>query len=223
MSRSIGLVLVGIGVLPAILIVFALAPSWGWTIGTIGIILCLVLALIGLCMLFVATEGTGALEQVQQEAAAAIDLKHAVDQLAKNYDILRRQATQGFILASAFMILGLVVIAAGAVGEMFGFSAEHSNLITVAGVIVEATSILGLYLFKQTSNQLNSTSVQLSEMWRILAAFRKAETLTDERRSQVTETLIYRLVGGAIQAEATDDSAEPIPNLEVNRPKNETP
>lgn len=122
------------------------------------------------------------------------DIEHAVRQLEKNYDILRRQATQGFVLAGTFMALGILVILVGSLGEMFGFTEAASSLTTVAGVIVEAVSGLGLYLFNETFKRLNSTSDRLHHMWRILAAFQKAETLPDEKKSEVIISLINKLV-----------------------------
>jgi len=122
------------------------------------------------------------------------DIEHTVIQLGKNYDILRKQAIQGFMLAGTFMALGILVILAGSLGEMFGFSKTAGNLTTVAGIIVEVVSGLGLYLFKETFKQLNSTSDRLYEMWKILAAFKKADTLPDDKRSEVVVALINRLV-----------------------------
>ena len=122
------------------------------------------------------------------------DIAHAVRQLGKNYDILRRQATQGFILAGTFMALGILVILVGALGEMFGFTQSTSNFTIVAGVIVEVISGLGLYMFKQTFQRLNSTSDKLYEMWKILAAFTKAATLPEKQQAEVKVNLINRLV-----------------------------
>jgi len=127
-------------------------------------------------------------------SAGSSDIEHAVTQLGKNYDILRRQATQGFVLAGTFMVLGILVILAGSLGDMFGFTNAASNLTTIAGVIVETVSGLGLYLFKETFKRLNSTSDRLHEMWKILAAFRKAETLPRNKRAMVIEKLIHKLV-----------------------------
>lgn len=122
------------------------------------------------------------------------DIEHAVAQLRKNYDILRKQTTQGFMLAGTFMALGILVILAGSLGEMFGFTKTAGNLTTIAGVVVEAVSALGLYLFKETFKQLNSTSDRLYEMWKLLAAFRKAEELPEEKKAEVVIGLIDRLV-----------------------------
>jgi hypothetical protein len=127
-------------------------------------------------------------------AITSSDIEQAVNQLGKNYDILRRQATQGFILAGTFMAMGILVILAGSLGEMFGFTKTASNLTTVAGVVVEAVSGLGLYLFKETFKRLNLTSDRLYDMWKILAAFKKAESLPDDKKSEVIVNLITKLV-----------------------------
>jgi hypothetical protein len=134
------------------------------------------------------------LSESELDVVGSSDIEHAVRQLGKNYDILRRQATQGFVLAGTFMALGILVILAGSLGEMFGFTKAAGNLTTVAGVIVEAVSGLGLYLFKETFKRLNSTSDRLHEMWKILAAFQKAETLSEEKKSEVIVSLISKLV-----------------------------
>jgi hypothetical protein len=122
------------------------------------------------------------------------DLGHAVTQLAKNYDILRRQATQGFVLAGVFAVLGVFVIVAGSVGDLFGFTAHTSNLATVAGVVIEVVSGLGFYLFNNTFKRLDATSDRLHETWRILTAFKEADALPDDKKAKVIVTLIERMV-----------------------------
>jgi len=94
-----------------------------------------------------------------------------VRQLPHNYDVLRRQATQSFVLVCTFMTLDILVILAGSVGEMFDFAKEASNITTIAGVVVEVISGFGLYLFKQTSESLNITSDRLHDTWKTLWLF----------------------------------------------------
>lgn len=48
------------------------------------------------------------------------DFGHAITQLAKNYDILRAQTTQAFVIASIMMVFGVCVILIGVAGELFG-------------------------------------------------------------------------------------------------------
>lgn len=130
----------------------------------------------------------------EESVAGSSDIEHAVAPLGKNYDILRKQATQGFVLAGTFMALGILVILAGSLGEMFGFTKTAGNLTTVAGVVIEAVSGLGLNLFKETFKRLNATPDRLHEMWKLLAAFRKAEELSEEKKADVVIGLINRLV-----------------------------
>ena len=152
-------------------------------------------ALAGVALMFKELRsGASSLDVSAVSMAEASDLEMAVGQLGKNYDILRQQATQGFILAAVFMALGVLVILTGAVGDMFGFKKEASNLTTVAGVVVEAISGLGMYLFNRTFRQLNTTSDRLHELWRLLAAFKRAESLPEANRAEVISKLIDRLV-----------------------------
>ena len=132
--------------------------------------------------------------------AESSDLEMAVTQLGKNYDILRQQATQGFILAAIFMALGVLVILTGAVGDMFGFKKEASNLTTISGIVVEAVSGIGMYLFNRTFQQLNVTSDRLHDLWKLLAAFKRAEALPEGPRTEVITGLINKLVESAPKA-----------------------
>lgn len=138
---------------------------------------------------------TNRLDEVKGIFCGESDLHHAVSQLSRNYEVLRKQANNGFILAGAFMALGIAVILIGAVGEMFGLTKEGSNLTTIAGVVVEAVSGLGLYLFKQTFNELNSTSEKLHQTWKILTAFDKIQGLPEDKKSEITVELIKKLAG----------------------------
>lgn len=129
-----------------------------------------------------------------QAAVSSSDLELTIQQLAKNLDIQRGQASQGFIAALVMMVLGTGVILAGATGLLMG-KGSSSQLTTVAGVIVEVISGLGMLLFRNTSARLNKTSESLLEIWKLFAAFKHAETLPEAERTQVQIRLISRLVG----------------------------
>jgi hypothetical protein len=160
----------------------------------LGLGFAFVLALAGIVMMFLELKAQGReAVNIGSSPAETADLEHAVSQLSKNYDILRRQATQGFILAGTFMALGICVILAGAVGDMFGFARQGLNLTTVAGIVIEVVSGLGLYLFDKTFKELNTTSERLHKTWRILAAFKKAEALPEERKAEALISLIGKL------------------------------
>ena len=211
-DRSPGLVLVVLGF---VLVYFILSnPGLGAETPLpiyIGIGFAFLVAVAGLMLIFLATRSGGSVEQIAN-AESSSDLEHAVGQLAKNYDILRKQATYGFLIASTFMIIGLVVILVGSIGKIFGLPVERNDLATFAGVIVEVISGFGLYLFKHTFNQLNSTSDMLNETWRILAAFRRAEKLPEGRRSVVIEKLIFILVAKPDRGETESEAMLPPPD-----------
>ena len=153
------------------------------------------LTLAGLGFMAVELRRIGGPSTTVQSAVSSSDLELTIQQLAKNLDIQREQASHGFIAALVMMVLGTGVILAGAAGHMLGTSGTSSRLTTVAGVIVEVISGLGMVLFRSTSARLNKTSESLLEIWKLFAAFRHTETLPDAERTQVQIRLIGRLVG----------------------------
>ena len=123
------------------------------------------------------------------------EIEQAINQLNRNYELLRRQTTQGFTIAAIFMFLGLLVILSGSFGEIFGLTSKGANLTSVAGIILEFISGTGLYIYRVNFKRLNSTSDNLNETWKILTAFKKAETLPEDKKSDIKITLIKALVG----------------------------
>lgn len=169
------------------------------------------LTLAGLGFMAVELRRIGGPTTTVQSAVSSSDLELTIQQLAKNLDIQREQASQGFIAALVMMVLGTGVILAGAAGDMLGSSGTSSRLTTMAGVIVEVISGLGMVLFRSTSARLNKTSESLLEIWKLFAAFRHTETLPDAERTQVQIRLIARLVG----MEGTGPApAKPVPQPE---------
>jgi len=188
-----GIVLVVLGsMIISILVVLACVESQAIILIYCGTGIGFLLILAGIIFLFLALIRS-ATDDTELTITTS-DVENIVRQLGKNYDVLRRQATQGFILAGTFMALGILVILGGSVGYIFGFAKPINSLTTIAGIIIEAISGVGLYLFKETFKRLNATSDQLHEMWKILAAFNKAETLSDEKKSDVIIALINKLV-----------------------------
>ena len=121
------------------------------------------------------------------------EIEQAINQLNRNYAVLRKQTTQGFIIAVIFMFLGLVVILSGAFGEIFGLTSKGVNLSSVAGIILEFISGTGLYIYRVNFKRLNSTSDSLNATWKILTAFKKAETLPEPKKTDVKINLINEL------------------------------
>jgi drug/metabolite transporter (DMT)-like permease len=121
-------------------------------------------------------------------------LEMAVTQLSKNYELLRRQLTQGFILAAVFMILGIIVILSGSVGQLFGLTHTGSNLASVAGIIMEFISGTALFMYRINFKRLGETSDKLQQTWKILTAFRLTESLPEQQKAEATMSLIKALI-----------------------------
>ncbi|HYW13981.1 MAG TPA: hypothetical protein VE871_18600 [Longimicrobium sp.] len=206
MRRSLGLPLVMLGFF---LVYFnALGsqerPTGGYLVFAFGS----ALTLAGLAFMAVELRRIGTPTVDVQSAVSASDLELTIQQLAKNLDIQRVQASQGFIAALAMMVLGTGVVLAGATGHLLGIAGSASTLTTVAGVVVEMISGLGMVLFRSTSSRLNKTSESLLDIWKLFAAFRHAETLPEAERTQMQIRLISRLVG--------------LEGIEAARPRSET-
>jgi hypothetical protein len=148
----------------------------------------------GIVMMFWQLRQEVLTEDAEAPTASSAQPEHAVNQLSKNYEVLRRQTTQGFILAGVFMSLGLLVILSGSAGQFFGFTAQGSNLTTVAGVIMEFISGTSLLIYRLKFKRLNETSDRLDATWRVLTAHRLAETLPEEKKAEATIKLIDALI-----------------------------
>lgn len=151
-------------------------------------------ALAGIILLFRELGQAGAERAGFDPTRAASDIERVVAQLTKNYDILRQQTRAGFVLAAVFMALGILVILAGAAGQLLGIAQGATGVAALVGIIIEAVSVLGFYLFRTSFKELTATSERLHEVVLLLAAFKRAEALPDEQKTQVTMELIQRLV-----------------------------
>ena len=153
-----------------------------------------IVVLAGIVITFQELRRSQILSETEPMPDSSSGLEHAVNQLNKNYEILRGQTTQGFVLSAVFMILGLLVILSGSIGELFGF-VENGNILTsVAGIILEFISGTALAVYRSNFNRLNKTSDRLHQTWKILTAFREAEKLPEEEKTKATLKLIDALI-----------------------------
>jgi len=157
--------------------------------------LLIVVALAGIVLTFRELSSQQPVAQLDAAPRSSSDLEHAVTQLSKNYELLRRQSAQGFILGAVCMLLGVVVILSGSVGQLFGFAKGGSDLATVAGIITEFISGTALVMYRLNFKRLGETSTALHETWRVLTAFRLAETLPGQEKTRATLGLIQALIG----------------------------
>ncbi len=156
-----------------------------------------VLILAGIAMMFMQLRSDVTAVMADTPGTAASQPEYTVAQLSKNYELLRRQTTQGFILSGVFMALGLLVILSGSAGSIFGFTKEGSNLTSVAGVIMEFISGTSLFVYRLNFKRLNETTDKLDGAWRILTAHKLSESLPEATRSEATMKLIEALLKAA--------------------------
>jgi hypothetical protein len=118
-------------------------------------------------------------------------------QLANNYDLLRRQTTQGFTIILILMCLGVVVIFAGVFGATFGVATDVKVVVSLAGTVVEVLASTTLVVYRLNFKRLNETTESLEKNWRILSAYGLVGSLPHDQRAKATIMLIQSLVGGA--------------------------
>ncbi|MGA2620715.1 MAG: hypothetical protein ABSF26_24080 [Thermoguttaceae bacterium] len=128
-----------------------------------------------------------------------------VRQLAQNYNLLRRQTVQGFVITLVLMTLGVVVIIVGVFGALVAGIASDTKLISaLAGAITEVIAGSTLLVYRLNFKRLNDVSDRLEETWRILCAHSLAGSLPPEKQADATLMLISALVCGAARVSHTE-------------------
>lgn len=166
-------------------------------IAYLSIIIAIILILAGIGMVNTELQ----IENTEKLPESSTEIEQAITQLNRNYNILRNQTSNGFSIAVIFMFLGLIVILIGSLGVMFGYTSKGDNLTLIAGIILEFISGASLVIYDKNFKRLNLISDNLNETWKILAAFKKAETLTDgpdDVRTKVKIDLINALIGSKV-------------------------
>jgi hypothetical protein len=115
-------------------------------------------------------------------------------ELSKNFNVLRRQTFIGFILAGSVMLMGAVVILAGAFGQAFGLGQQGVNLATISGIITEFFSGTSILYYKLSFDRLNVTSDRLLEASMVMSALARAEQLPGDRGAELTIELVRAMV-----------------------------
>jgi len=167
-----------------------------------------ILVLAGIAMMFVqlrsdfdTIRGTATTEPSPQP-------EYTVSQLSLNYELLRRQTTQGFVLSGVFMALGLLVILSGSAGALFGFTKTGTDLTSVAGIIMEFISATALLIYRLNFSRLNDTTDKLDSAWRVLTAHRLSADLPDDQRPGATLRLIDALLREPVTSARSDSSSQ---------------
>lgn len=190
-KRNMGFALVILG-LVLIYILLQSTRSFDF-IAYLSIIIAIILILAGINMADTELQ----IDNIEKLPESSTEIEQAITQLNRNYNILRNQTSNGFSIAVIFMFLGLIVILIGSLGVMFGYASKGDNLTLTAGIILEFISGASLVIYDKNFKRLNLISDNLNETWKILAAFKKAETLTDgpdDVRTKVKIDLINALI-----------------------------
>ena len=123
---------------------------------------------------------------------------YIVNQLSKNYELLRAQTNQGFLLSSVFMLVGLVIIIASLFAPSLGWSTVNNEgvkgLGVIAGIVTEFISGTAIFIYRDNFARLNKTSDRLDESWRVLTAYKLTEELPEDKKSEATLNLITALI-----------------------------
>ena len=190
-KRNMGFALVILG-LVLIYILLQSTRSFDF-IAYLSIIIAIILILAGINMADTELQ----IDNIEKLPESSTEIEQAITQLNRNYNLLRDQTSNGFSIAVIFMFLGLIVILIGSLGVMFGYASKGDNLTLTAGIILEFISGASLVIYDKNFKRLNLISDNLNETWKILAAFKKAETLTDgpdDVRTKVKIDLINALI-----------------------------
>ena len=122
------------------------------------------------------------------------DATYVVRQLSRNFEVLRAQTNQGFLLSGIFMSIGLLVIVVSLFAPTFGIKTTGVDSFGVmAGVVTEFISATALLLYKLNFTRLNETSDRLDNSWRVLAAFKLTHELPEDKKAEATLQLITTL------------------------------
>jgi hypothetical protein len=149
---------------------------------------------------------------VAVESPDSEDASYVVRQLSRNFEVLRAQTNQGFLLSGVFMAVGLLILVGSLFAPSLGLKTEGvSGLGTLAGIVTEFISGTALVLYRLNFARLNQTSDRLDDAWRVLAAYKLTRELPEDKKAEATLHLIDSLTKRANTA--------PNPDARQERPR----
>lgn len=152
------------------------------------------LLIAGVLLMFRQLTSSSRLTQGDSSSEPSSDADYVVRQLSRNYEILRSQTNQGFLLSGAFMAVGLLVIVGSLFAPSLGLTTGGvNNLGMIVGTVTEFISGTALLLYRLNFKRLNETSDRLDDAWRVLAAYNLTRELPDEQKADATLRLISSL------------------------------
>ncbi len=119
----------------------------------------------------------------QDALAESMELRLAIEQLSKNYKLLRSQTRLAFALSAACVVVGSSVVVLGILMSfgIFGEEGVSSGTVTtLTGVVVDVVSGIGMYLYNVTFKQMNRVSASLQGLIKLQMLFEEAGRISDE-------------------------------------------
>lgn len=138
---------------------------------------------------------------VRQEPARSPGLSDDIEvvfaQLSSNFEVIRRQATQGYYLAALFFFVGFAALLLSAFGGPLGLNTDVRVVTAVASAVMQFVSGGGVYLYNQSLNHLERTSSAMLDIWRARAALQEARNgnLPPDEEARLVADLIRRMAG----------------------------
>lgn len=138
---------------------------------------------------------------VRQEPARSPGLSDDIEvvfaQLSSNFDVIRRQATQGYYLAALFFFVGFTALLLSAFGGPLGLNTDVRVVTAVASAVMQFVSGGGVYLYNRSLTHLERTSSAMLDIWRARAALQEARegNLPPDEEARLVADLIRRMAG----------------------------
>lgn len=195
-----GLVFIALGVLVFLYMAAGVQYSSDKTLFVIYCVLGGTLVATGMVSILRYLSSPAALDNPSHDPGSLEDADYIVRQQQQNYQLLRAQTTQGFLLSSGFMIVGLVILTSSFFAPSLGLNVVKGmqGLGILAGIVTEFISGTALAVYRQNFNRLNRTSDRLDASWRILAAYKLTSELPEEERTKATVSLITCLASSPL-------------------------
>lgn len=127
----------------------------------------------------------------------ADDIEVVFAQLSSNFEVIRRQATQGYLLAAFFFVVGFAALLVSAFGGPLGLDTDVRVSTAVASAVMQFVSGGGVYLYNRSVIQLERTSTAMLDIWRSRAALQEARegNLPPDEEARLVADLIRKMAG----------------------------
>lgn len=130
-------------------------------------------------------------EKIKKENNVMDVIKINLNQLNEYYTINKVQAKKSYSFSIAMIVTGFVIIILGSILWFYGkLGLDITIIASLSGVIAEFIGATSLFLYKESTKQIQIFFEKLSYLQHIMLAVELAERLSDEKRAdQITEII----------------------------------